>query len=420
MVNLEEVKRKIRIVQLNLLVFFKWIIISIITGVVGGAVGSIFHLSVELATKTRIEHSWILYLLPFGGLLIVFMYKKGMKGDPGTNLVINSIRTDGKVPFLMAPLIFLGTVITHLFGGSAGREGAALQLGGSIGSQIGNLIGLDEKDMHLITLCGMSSVFSALFGTPLTATFFAMEVISIGIIHYSAFIPCIVSSVTAYYISIYFGLDPVRFNLNVIPEISLINIVKVMILGSLCAVVSIIFCNLLHKSNNISKKIISNAYVRVFIGGIIIVLLTIIIGTRDYNGAGMDVILNAMNGTAKPEAFLLKMIFTAITISVGYKGGEIVPTFFIGATFGCVVGKFLGLDPCFGAAVGLVALFCGVVNTLITSIILSIELFGAGNIVLFAIACGVSYMESGYYSLYSSQKIMYSKIKAEYINRNAK
>lgn len=420
MVNLEEVKRKIRIVQLNLWVFFKWIIISIITGVVGGAVGSIFHLSVELATKTRIEHSWILYLLPFGGLLIVFMYKKGMKGDPGTNLVINSIRTDGKVPFLMAPLIFLGTVITHLFGGSAGREGAALQLGGSIGSRIGNLIGLDEKDMHLITLCGMSSVFSALFGTPLTATFFAMEVISIGIIHYSAFIPCIVSSVTAYYISIYFGLDPVRFNLNVIPEISLINIVKVMILGSLCAVVSIIFCNLLHKSNNISKKIISNAYVRVFIGGIIIVLLTIIIGTRDYNGAGMDVILNAMNGTAKPEAFLLKMIFTAITISVGYKGGEIVPTFFIGATFGCVVGKFLGLDPCFGAAVGLVALFCGVVNTLITSIILSIELFGAGNIVLFAIACGVSYMESGYYSLYSSQKIMYSKIKAEYINRNAK
>ena len=157
-----------------------------------------------------------------------------------------------------------------------------------------------------------------------------------------------------------------------------------------------------------------------FIGGIVIVLLTIIIGTRDYNGAGMDVILNAMNGTAKPEAFLLKMIFTAITISVGYKGGEIVPTFFIGATFGCVVGKFLGLDPCFGAAVGLVALFCGVVNTLITSIILSIELFGAGNIVLFAIACGVSYMESGYYSLYSSQKIMYSKIKAEYINRNAK
>ena len=420
MVNLKEIERKIRIIKLNIIVFIRWIILSVITGVIGGTVGSIFHLSVEFATKTRLEHPWILYLLPFGGVLIVFTYKKVMKGDPGTNLVINSIRTDGKVPFLMSPLIFAGTVITHLFGGSAGREGAALQLGGSIGSQIGHFIGLDENDMHLITLCGMSSVFSALFGTPLTATFFAMEVISIGIMHYSAFVPCIVSSIVAYYISLRFNLAPVRFNLSVITEISTINIVKIIILGSLCAVVSIIFCSMLHKSDNISKKIISNAYVRVFIGGLIIVLLTVISGTRDYNGAGMDVILKAMNGTANPEAFILKMIFTSITICVGYKGGEIVPTFFIGSTFGCVMGKFLGLDPCFGAAVGFVAMFCGVVNTLITSIILSVEVFGAGNIVLFAIACGVSYMESGYYSLYSSQKIMYSKIKTEYINRYAK
>lgn len=417
---MEEIKKILRVIQLNIVVFFKWIIIAVITGLVGGLVGSIFHLSVEFATRTRIENPWILYLLPFGGLVIVFLYKKGMNEDPGTNLVIKSIRTDETVPFLMAPLIFIGTVITHLLGGSAGREGAALQLGGSIGSQIGNLIGLDEKDMHLVTLCGMSGVFSALFGTPLTATFFSMEVISVGIIHYSAFIPCIVSSLSAYAVSLFFGLAPVRFYLSVFPELSLINILKVIILGSLCAVVSIIFCEVLHKSNKYLKKLITNSYLRVFIGGTIIVFLTLIIGSRDYNGAGMNIISNAINGSARPEAFILKMIFTAITISVGYKGGEIVPTFFIGSTFGCVFGSFLGLDPCFGAAVGLVALFCGVVNTLITSIILSIELFGAGNIILFALACGVSYMESGYYSLYSSQKIMYSKIKAEYINRNAK
>lgn len=417
---MEEIKKNLRVIQLNIVAFFKWIIIAVITGLVGGLVGSIFHLSVEFATRTRIENPWILYLLPFGGLVIVFLYKKGMNEDPGTNLVIKSIRTDETVPFLMAPLIFIGTVITHLLGGSAGREGAALQLGGSIGSQIGNLIGLDEKDMHLVTLCGMSGVFSALFGTPLTATFFSMEVISVGIIHYSAFIPCIVSSLSAYAVSLFFGLAPVRFNLSVFPELSLINILKVIILGSLCAVVSIIFCEVLHKSNKYLKKLITNSYLRVFIGGTIIVFLTLIIGSRDYNGAGMNIISDAINGSARPEAFILKMIFTAITISVGYKGGEIVPTFFIGSTFGCVFGSFLGLDPCFGAAVGLVALFCGVVNTLITSIILSIELFGAGNIILFALACGVSYMESGYYSLYSSQKIMYSKIKAEYINRNAK
>lgn len=416
---MDEIKRRLRVIQLNILAFFKWIIIAGITGLIGGVVGSIFHLSVEFATETRLEYPWIIYLLPFGGLIIVFLYKKTMNEDPGTNLVINSIRTDGKVPFMMSPLIFIGTVITHLFGGSAGREGAALQLGGSIGSQIGNLIGLDEKDMHLITLCGMSGVFAALFGTPLTAAFFSMEVISIGIIYYSAFIPCIVSSLTAYGVSLYFGLEPVKFTLNVFPEVSLENIIKVMILGSLCAVVSIIFCEILHKSNNVLKKYISNSYMRVFIGGTAIVIMTLIIGSRDYNGAGMDIISSAVNGTARPEAFILKMIFTAITISVGYKGGEIVPTFFIGSTFGCVIGSFLGLDPCFGAAIGLAALFCGVVNTLITSVILSIELFGAGNIILFAIACGVSYMESGYYSLYTSQKIMYSKIKAEYINRNA-
>lgn len=417
---MKEINRRLRVIQFNIATFFKWIIIAVMTGLVGGTVGSMFHLSVEFATKTRYEYPWILYLLPFGGLIIVFLYKEGMNEDPGTNLVINSIRTDGKVPFLMAPLIFIGTVITHLLGGSAGREGAALQLGGSIGSKIGNFIGLDEKDMHLVTLCGMSGVFAALFGTPLTATLFSMEVISVGIIYYSAFIPCIVSSLTAYAVSIYFGLEPVRFDLIVIPEVSLSNIIKVIILGSLCAVVSIIFCQLLHKSNKLFKEKIPNSYLRVFIGGSVIVILTLITGTRDYNGAGMEIISNAVNGSARPEAFILKMIFTAVTIGVGYKGGEIVPTFFIGSTFGCVFGSMLGLNPCFGAAVGLVALFCGVVNTLITSIILSIELFGAGNIVMFAIACGVSYMESGYYSLYSSQKIMYSKIKAEYINRNAK
>ena len=417
---MKEINRRLRVIQFNIATFFKWIIIAVMTGLVGGTVGSMFHLSVEFATKTRYEYPWILYLLPFGGLIIVFLYKEGMNEDPGTNLVINSIRTDGKVPFLMAPLIFIGTVITHLLGGSAGREGAALQLGGSIGSKIGNFIGLDEKDMHLVTLCGMSGVFAALFGTPLTATLFSMEVISVGIIYYSAFIPCIVSSLTAYAVSIYFGLEPVRFDLIVIPEVSLSNIIKVIILGSLCAVVSIIFCQLLHKSNKLFKEKILNSYLRVFIGGSVIVILTLITGTRDYNGAGMEIISNALNGSARPEAFILKMIFTAVTIGVGYKGGEIVPTFFIGSTFGCVFGSMLGLNPCFGAAVGLVALFCGVVNTLITSIILSIELFGAGNIVMFAIACGVSYMESGYYSLYSSQKIMYSKIKAEYINRNAK
>lgn len=414
-----EVKKDVKAVKINVMAFFKWIAVALLTGGIGGVVGSVFHLSVEFATKTRFQNPWILYFLPFGGLIIVFLYKKGLKEDPGTNLVINSIRTDEKVPLLMCPLIFIGTVITHLFGGSAGREGAALQIGGSIGSKVGRVLKLDEKDKHMVVLCGMSGVFAALFGTPLTAAIFSMEVISIGIIYYAAFIPCIVSALMAYRISLFFGLKPVRFTLNYIAPINTETVLKVIFLGSLCAVVSILFCEILHRIGGAMKNRISNAYIRIMAGGAIIVVLTLLCRTRDYNGAGMDIIENAMNGQARPEAFILKMIFTAVTIGAGFKGGEIVPTFFVGATFGCVVGKLLGLNPCFGAAIGIAALFCGVVNTLMTSIILSIELFGAGNILLFALACGVSYMESGYFSLYSSQKIMYSKVKAEYINRSA-
>ncbi len=411
---------KFKSIKRYIITFFLWVVVAGITGLIGGFIGSLFHLSVEYATNFRIENDWIIFMLPLGGVLIICLYKIFKLGSNiGTNLVIDSIRTDGKVPFSMSPLIFISTVITHLFGGSAGREGAALQLGGSIGSQVGKILHLDEKDMHLITLCGMSGVFSALFGTPLTATFFAMEVISVGVIYYSSFIPCIVSSIVAYKVSLLFCLEPVRFNINVIPNFSTENIIKVAILGALCALVSIIFCETLHKTNKFLSNVIKNDYIRIICGGLAIVALTFIVGCRDYNGAGMDIIANAINGQAKPEAFILKIIFTAITISVGYKGGEIVPTFFIGATFGCVVGRLIGLDPRLGAAIGLVALFCGVVNTLITSVILSIELFGSGALILFAVACGVSYMLSGYFSLYSSQKIVYSKLKAEFINRDA-
>lgn len=401
--------------------FLKWVLIAGIVGLVGGGVGTLFHTSVELATHFRLEHSPIMLLMPLGGIIIVLLYKLAkVPVNIGTNQVINSIRSDENVPIMMAPLIFISTVITHLFGGSSGREGAALQLGGSIGTKIGQLFHLDEKDMHLITMCGMSSVFSALFGTPLTATFFAMEVVSVGIIHYSSFVPCMVSSILAYRVSLLFNVEPVRFTLDVIPKLSLSIIAKVALLALLSAVVSSIFCIVMHKSHESMEKLFKNQFVRIAVGGIIIIVLTFLVNTRDYNGAGMDIIAKAMAGDARPEAFLLKIIFTAVTIGAGFKGGEIVPTFFIGSTFGCVVGSLLGIDAGFGAAIGLVALFCGVVNCPVASIILSIELFGSQGLILFAVACSVSYMLSGYYGLYSSQKIVYSKFRAEFININAK
>ena len=387
--------------------FIKWLICSAIIGITCGAVGTAFHYSVEYVTQFRSGHSWIIFLLPAAGLLIVFLYRAGgIKHDKGTNLVIGSIRNpEYNVPFRMAPLIFITTVITHLFGGSAGREGAALQIGGSLGASIGKLIKMDDNDKHIMTLCGMSAVFAALFGTPVTAALFSVEVISIGILYYSALVPCILSATISYAITEKFHITPTYFILNQVPEMSLATGIRVIILSVAAAVLSILFCMSMQVIGKTFKKYLKNQYLRILVGGVLLVLLTLAVRCNDYNGAGMNIIEQAIHGTAKPEAFILKLLFTCITIGCGFRGGEIVPSFFIGATFGCTLGGWIGLDPGFGAAMGLVCLFCGVVNCPLASLVLSIELFGASGILLFAIGCSVSYMLSGYYSLYSEQKI---------------
>ena len=317
----------------------------------------------------------------------------------------------------MAPLIFISTVITHLFGGSSGREGAALQIGGSIGVSIGKLFKLDDSDKHILTLCGMSAVFSALFGTPITAALFSMEVISIGILYYCAFVPCLFSSVIAYAITQKLHVQHAHYVIAGMPSsVSVMLVLKVIGLAILCAILSSLFCIFMTMVHKLFRKYFKNQYVRVFAGGVLLVLLNIVLKTTDYNGTGMNIIADALNGQAKPAAFLFKAVFTAITIGCGFRGGEIVPSFFVGATFGCVMGGVMGLDPGFAAALGMVCFFCGVVNSPLTSLFLSIELFGAQGILLFTIGCAVSYMLSGYYSLYNEQKIIYSKLRPHYVN----
>lgn len=401
--------------------FLKWIFISLCIGAMGGLLGSAFHLSVDFVTELRHENDFLIFLLPLGGLVIAGMYRLfKSKGHIDTNLVIEAVRENKKVPLVMVPLIFISTVITHMLGGSAGREGAALQLGGGIGYNFGKLLRLNEKDMHLIVMSGMSSVFAALFGTPLTAAIFSLEVVNVGVFHYAGFLPCVISSITAYKIAGFFGIAPVHFDKVVFEAMSCEIMLKVAILAVFCAAISIVFCLAIKKSEFYMKKFFPNRYIRSVAGGVIIIMLAIILRTRDYNGAGMDVIERAISGVAKPEAFILKILFTAITISAGFKGGEIVPAFFIGSTFGCILGSVLGLDAGFGAAIGFVALFCGVVNCPLASVMLSLEVFGAEGILFFALACGVSYMMSGYSGLYKSQKILYSKLSDEYIDINTK
>lgn len=401
--------------------FLKWTFCAGITGIVCGSIGTLFHFCVEFATETRKANNWLLFLLPVSGLIIVFLYRAcKIKKDEGTNMILSSIRSDEKPPLRMAPLIFISTVLTHLCGGSSGREGAALQIGGSIGAALGKFVHLDEKDRRIIIMCGMSAVFSALFGTPLTATIFSMEVISVGVIYYVAFIPCIISALIAYSIARFFGIPPTAFTISSIPNISLVACLQVAVLAAFCAGISILFCVSVHQSTHLYKKYLKNQYLRIAVGGTLIVLLSLIAGSDLYNGAGMEIVADAVAGSTRPEAFLLKIIFTALTLGAGFKGGEIVPAFYIGATFGCFAGGLLGLSPGFGAGIGLIAVFCGVVNCPFASLILSIELFGNQNIMIFALACAVSYMLSGRYSLYSSQKIVYSKLEPTFINANTK
>lgn len=399
----------------RLLSFIKWVVIAGIIGIALGLVGTAFYYGLHYVTDFRNANPMIVLGLPFGGLLIVFLYHIAKRDDDqGTNSVLAAVRSEEKLRFRTAPLIFVGSIITHLFGGSAGREGAALQMGGSVGNGIGKLFKLNEKDMHVAVMCGMSACFAALFGTPIAATFFAMEVVSVGIMYYAALVPCVFSSLIAVEIAKFFGIRGETFTIAVVPDFTATSVGKIVLVSILCAALSIFFCIAMHVASKYTKKWISNPYLRIFVFGIIIAIIQLLTKTTDYMGAGMDVIERTMNGEVNGEAVLLKLVLTAITLGVGFKGGEIVPSFFVGATFGCLLGHLLGVSPSMCAAVGMIAVFCGVTNSPVTSVLLGFELFGMAGINFILIGVAVSYMLSGYYSLYNSQKIMYSKFDAEY------
>jgi len=395
--------------------FFKWLIIAGVIGIVVGQVGSAFYYGMHFATEFRVNHPIIMIGLPFGGLFIVFLYHiAGRDADYGTNSVLAAVRSEERLGIMMAPLIFVGTTITHLFGGSSGREGAALQIGGSIGSGIGDLFRLNETDKHVAIMCGMSACFAALFGTPIAATFFAMEVVSVGVMYYSALVPCVFSSLIAVEIARYYGVMGEEMTIMSIPDFTMTNVLKIILLSILCAILSRVFCQTMHMISHYAQQFIKNAYGRIFVFGSVIALIHFLIGSQDYAGAGMEVIERAIHGEVNPEAFLLKLLLTALTLGVGYKGGEIVPSFYVGATFGCLIGQYIGISPSMCAAVGMIALFCGVTNSPITSLLLAFELFGMNGIYFSLIGVAVSYMLSGYYSLYQSQKIVYSKYNPRY------
>ena len=398
----------------------KWLPISLLVGALLGVVGTAFHHAVDIATELRGHNPWIIWLLPVIGAVIALIYKVlGLKKDPGTNIVLRSVYTDDKIPFRLAPAIFIGATLTHLAGGSSGREGAALQLGGSIASCIGRGLKLNKKDLVIITMCGMSATFSALFGTPLTAALFPVEVISVGTMHPSALLPCLIASLTGFGIAGMFHVTPTAFAVANIPAADVWTIGKTILLGILCAAVAVLFCTVMHTAGHLYQKYVPNTIVRGAVGGTIVLILTLLVGTQDYNGAGMHMVEAAIAGSVFAGAFLLKILFTAVSLGAGFKGGEIVPVFFVGATFGCIAAPLLGLPATFGAAAGMVAVFCGVVNCPIASFLLSVELFGGQGLILFAVIVATSHLMSGYIGLYHDQRMPYSKYIPEFINQTA-
>jgi len=392
--------------------FAVWVIFSALVGAVCGLVGGAFAITVEEATHLRQHTSWLPWLMPVAGLAIAGLYKLlKLPLSIGTDEIIKTVQTQGDVSIRMAPAIFLSTALTHLTGGSAGREGAALQLGGSIGVAMSRMTRLRNDDHRIFQLCGMAALFSALFGTPIAATIFVLEIIEIGKINTRALLPCLISALTAKLVAMAIGAPAELFPLaSGLADVTWLTLLQSGGVGLCCGVVAILFCYVMHGAGRYLRKAVPNDFLRIALGGAVVALLAAALGTADYQGSGMHVILDALKGDAKPWAFALKILFTALTLGVGFKGGEIVPSFFVGATLGCVVAPLIGLDPALGAGVGIIAMFCGVTNGALASMALSVELFGAEYLPLFGIAVAVSYALSGQVSLYHTQKFVEPKM----------
>lgn len=395
--------------------FVRWVITGVGIGALCGLVGGVFAMAVEAATHLRMQCPWLLYLLPLGGLCIAGMYRlMKLPLSLGTDEIISTVRSQEHVPVLMAPAIFLSTVLTHLLGGSAGREGAALQLGGSLGAAVGDLTHPKEDSRRICELCGMAALFSALFGTPLTAAVFVIEMIEVGRFHYRAFMPCVVSAVTAALAARMIGAPQEPWQLaSGLQAVNGLSAVQALGVGVACALVSILFCTVMHLAGRTFRRLVKNDFLRIALGGGLVVVFSLLLGTQDYNGGGMSVIFAALAGRAAPWAFILKLLMTALTLSAGFKGGEIVPSFFVGSTLGCTVAGLLGMSPALGAALGLVGVFCGVTNAPLAAVLLSVELFGTEYLPLFGVAAAVSFMLSGHFSLYHAQLFAEPKLGHE-------
>lgn len=409
----------------------RWTILVFPTAVITGSVIALFLWLLNLAIHYRFAHQWLLFLLPLAGVAIYFIYYYlGKNTEKGNNLIIEEISQSGAgIPKRMAPVILVTTVITHLFGGSAGREGTAVQIGGSIAGMLGRWFRLNEMDTKVMLTAGVAAGFGAVFGTPLTGAIFALEVIAIGRIQYHALFPALVASVIADMTVAAWGVHHTPYRIDIVPHtayflsdwlpMDLLLIFKVIVAAIAFGLSSYLFSGMVHEIKALFSKNVAIKWLIPFLGGIIIIGLTYVNGKQDYLSLGVDpqypgaiTIPSAFQaGGADTWSWLWKTIYTTITLGSGFKGGEVTPLFYIGATLGNTMAELLNAPVSLFAALGFIAVFAGATNTPLACTMMGIELFGGEYALLFAIACFTAYFFSGHRGIYSAQSLIVPKFE---------
>jgi H+/Cl- antiporter ClcA len=390
----------------------KWLVISFVVGIFSGIGSAALLASLEWSTNWRESHLWIIALLPLGGFISGWIYHRfGRQVEAGNNLLLEEIHHPKEIiPLRMASLVLLGTNLTHLFGGSAGREGTALQISASLADRLTKIFHFQNTERRILLMSGLSGGFASVFGTPLAGTVFGLEVLAIGTIQHDALFPCLVAAIVGDRVTLILGLHHTVYrHPDIVPTVTVMGLISAIIAGVIFGIVAMIFAKLTHRINHIFKNKISYPPLRPAIGGVIIALAVWAVGTTKYIGLGIPTIVDAFNIQLAPWDFAAKIAFTSLTLGAGFKGGEVTPLFYIGATLGNALSPILGLPTPMLAGMGFVAVFAGAANTPIAATLMGIELFGLESGVFISIACVLSYLFSGHSGIYNAQRIGFSK-----------